>query len=73
MNLRSRLKKLESRRFDATGLVPRSEAWFAFWEEQFDRSVAGEDLEFALFPIEVIDRIVEETERARAAIEGGRN
>ena len=42
MNLASRLKKLESRRFDNTGLVPRSDAWFAFWEDIFDRSIAGE-------------------------------
>ena len=39
MNLASRLKKLESRWFDATGLVPHSESWFAFWEDQFDRLV----------------------------------
>jgi hypothetical protein len=27
MNLKSRLRKLECRRFDSTGLVPQSEAW----------------------------------------------
>jgi hypothetical protein len=59
MNLVSRLKKLESRRFDAAGLVPHSDAWFAFWEDKLDRSIAGEDVECAGFPLEVIDRIVE--------------
>ena len=35
MNLKSRLRKLEmSRRLDASGLVPRSYAWFAFWEDK---------------------------------------
>ena len=63
MNLASRLKKLESRRFDTTGLVLRSDAWFAFWEDKFDRSIAGEDVECAGFPPEVIDRIVEAADR----------
>jgi hypothetical protein len=63
MNLTRRLKKLESRRYDATGLVPRSEAWFAFWENQFDRLVGGDDIGGARIPIEVVHRMVEEVDR----------
>jgi hypothetical protein len=59
MNLKSRLRKLESaRRIDASGFAPRSEAWFTYWEDIFDRSIAGEDVECAGFPLEVIDRMV---------------
>ncbi len=63
MNLKSRLRKLESRRFDASGLVPHSDAWFAFWEDKFDRSIAGEQVECAGFPLAVIDRLVEAADR----------
>lgn len=44
MNLESRLRKLESWQFDSTGLVPHSEAWFAFWEDKLERSIAGDRL-----------------------------
>ena len=59
MNPERRLRKLESRRFDVGGLVPHSDAWFAFREDKFDRSSSGENVECAGFPLEVIDRIVE--------------
>jgi hypothetical protein len=59
MNLDKRLRKLESaRRIDASGFVPRSEAWFTYWEDILDRNIAGEDVECAGFPLEVIDRVV---------------
>ena len=67
MNLERRLRKLESRRFDVGGLVPQSDAWFAFWEDKFERSVNGEDVECAGFPLAVIDRIVEAADRDRMA------
>jgi hypothetical protein len=58
-NLTRRVRKLESQRFDATGLVPHSDAWFAFWEDKLYRSFDGEDVDMAGFSIAVIDRIVE--------------
>jgi len=61
-NLARRLRKLEGRRTDATGLVPHSEAWFAYYEDQCDRFGAGEDV--PCIPLAVIDRIVEEADRA---------
>jgi hypothetical protein len=68
MNLDRRLRKLESgRRIDASGLVPRSDAWFTYWEDKFDRSVNGENVECAGFPLAVIDRLVEAADRDRMA------
>jgi hypothetical protein len=61
-NLLGRLQKLEARLTDATGLVPHSEAWFAYYEDQCERFAAGEDVPY--IPLAVIDRIVEEGDRA---------
>ena len=63
-----RLQKLEGRLTNATGLVPHSEAWFAYYEDQFARWEVGED--FPCIPLAVIDRIIEDADReeqARAA------
>jgi hypothetical protein len=56
-NVLKRIRKLESARFDNTGLVPYSDAWFTFWEEKVGRLVDGEDVECRGFSIAVIDRI----------------
>jgi len=63
-NLVRRLQKLERRLTDAS-LVPHSEAWFAYYEDQCDRFAAGEDV--PSIPLAVIDRIVEEGDRAEQA------
>jgi hypothetical protein len=60
-----RLKKLKSRQFDETGLVPDSDAWHEFYRGQLDRLIAGEDV--PRIPLAVIDRIVEEVDRAEQA------
>ena len=67
-DLLRRVQRLEVRLTDATGLVPHSEAWFAYYEDQFARWEVGE--EFPLIPLAVIDRIIEDADReeqARAA------
>lgn len=61
-NLLRRLQKLEERLTDATGLVPHSEAWFAYYEDQCERFAAGEEVPH--IPLAVIDRIMEEADRA---------
>jgi hypothetical protein len=61
-NLSRRLCRLESQRFDVTGLVPNSGACFAYYENQFDRLIAGEDIGY--LPLAVIDGIVEAADRA---------
>lgn len=62
MNIERRIRKLESVLVDATGLIPHSEAWFAYYEDQCDRFAAGEDVPY--IPLAVVDRIVEEGDRA---------
>ena len=47
---------------DATGLVPHSDAWFAYYEEQLARWEVGE--EFPYIPLAVSDRLLEESDRA---------
>ena len=66
-NLHQRLQKLETRSTDGIGLVPRSEAWFAFWEDKLTRSMDGEDIDMRGFTLAVIDRIVEECDHAAQA------
>ena len=41
-NLLARIRKLETRFNDNTGLVPHSEEWFAYWENIIARYIAGE-------------------------------
>jgi hypothetical protein len=66
--LARRVGKLESSLTDASGLVPHSDAWFAYYEDQFDRLVDGEDVPY--IPLAVIDRIVEEGDRAEQVLRG---
>jgi len=66
-NLVRRVQNLEGRLTDATGLVPHSDAWFAFWEDKLDRSMNGEDVDMKGFTLAVIDRIVEAGDRAEQA------
>jgi hypothetical protein len=67
MNLSRRIKKLEAARIDATGLVPHSEAWFAFYEDKLFRLMNGEDIGNMQIPIAVTDRIIAEADRADEA------
>ena len=64
-NLVRRLRKLEAANYDSTGLVPHSEAWFAYYEDQFARWEVGED--FPCIPLAVIDRIIEASDREAEA------
>ena len=68
-SLARRLKKLEAARFDATGLVPHTEAWFAYYTDLLVRNMGGEEIEYCgKFPIEVIDRLVELADREEEAM-----
>ena len=49
------------------GLVPHSEAWFAFWEDKFDRLMDGEAVDMRGFTLAVTDRIIERADRAEQA------
>ena len=41
--LLQRIRRLESRLTDTTGLAPYSEPWFAYWEDIFERFTADEN------------------------------
>ena len=63
-NLQNRLRRLETRFTDNTGLAPHSEQWFAYWEDIIDRLLAGEEPVFyGRIPIEVTDRMIERADR----------
>ena len=62
-NISRRLSRLEAQRFDVTGLIPHSDAWFAYWEDKLARNIEGEEVDFTGFSIEVVDRIVEAADR----------
>lgn len=57
-SLTNRVRKLEAKYLDATGLIPHSEAWFTFWEAKLDLLLAGEDIGNVRIPIEVTDRLI---------------
>jgi hypothetical protein len=52
-NLLRRLRKLETRLTDGTGLVPRSEAWLNYWKRKMEQYVS----ERGGIPMEAIDAI----------------
>jgi hypothetical protein len=62
-NLARRLKKLESVGRHATGLVPHSDAWFAFYEDKLFRLMDGEDIGNIRVPLDVTDRLIAESDR----------
>jgi hypothetical protein len=77
-NILRRIKKLEKRLTDASGLVPNSEAWFDYWKNLYDEYLeAYERSELTGeappdYPkgitLAFLDRIVEEADRADGLI-----
>ena len=55
--------QLESQQLDATGLVPHSDGWFAFWEDKLYRLMNGEDIGNLRIPLAVGDRITTAADR----------
>ena len=67
-NLVRRVRKLETRLTDFTGIVTHSREWFAFWEERIGQIAAGEGPSFAgRILLEVIDSIIAAAEDERQA------
>ena len=67
VNLLARIRRLEARFNDFTGLVPHSEEWFTYWEDIIDRYLAGEEPEHSgNVPLEVVDRMIERADREEA-------
>jgi len=42
-NVLQRIKELESRSVDGSGLIPHSQAWLEFWRQQFHLYGAGQE------------------------------
>jgi hypothetical protein len=58
-NLLRRLRKLETRRTDNSGLAPRSEAWLDYWGHRIGQLLAGVgQRETGRIPLEAIDALV---------------
>ena len=67
VNLRARIRSLETRFNDNTGLVPHSEEWFTYWEGIIGRYITGEEPEHrGNVPPEVVDRMIERAHREEA-------
>jgi hypothetical protein len=57
--LESRLRKLEARLTDRSGLVPHTEAWWDYWMPRVDRLITGEEAgEPGGIPLAVCDAII---------------
>jgi hypothetical protein len=67
-NLRRRLRKLEARLTDSSGLIPNSQAWLDYWLPKVDRIIFGEGGDSSeRIPIAVIDAIVAAGEKRESA------
>ena len=71
-NILRRLRRLETRFTDHTGLVPDSEPWYAYWVVIFDRLMSGENPTYpGNFPLSVADRMIERADREAGIIHEG--
>jgi hypothetical protein len=60
-NLLRRLRKLESRLTDRSGLAPGSETWLEYWGEKLDRFLSeGDPKPINGMPLAFIDAIIAE-------------
>jgi len=60
-NLHRRLRKLEAKMTDHSGLASHSAAWFAHWNERYDRFLTTRDAEAIQgIPLAYVDAILAE-------------
>jgi hypothetical protein len=57
-NLSRRLRKLEIRLTDASGLVPHSEEWFEHWMQKVDEYLQGGNPDLRGMPLAAIDTLI---------------
>ena len=58
-SLLRRVRKLETRLTDVSGLAPRSEAWLDYWKRRLERLLDGVgQRETGRIPLEAVDAIV---------------
>jgi len=59
MHFERRLRKLEARLTDRSGVVPNTEAWWDYWLPRVDSLIIGEEPgEPGCIPLEVCDAII---------------
>jgi len=60
-NLHRRLRKLEAKMTDQSGLAPHSAAWFAHWNERYNRFLTTRDADAIQgMPLAYVDAILAE-------------
>jgi hypothetical protein len=58
-NILRRLRKLETRWTDSSGLVPHSEDWLDYWGHRIERLLGGDGQgETGRIPLEAVDALV---------------
>jgi hypothetical protein len=57
-NLGGRLRKLEARFTDSSGLIPLSPEWMAYWGDRLTRMMDGEVGEPSRVPIQFTDALL---------------
>ncbi|MGA1989784.1 MAG: hypothetical protein ABSH46_01885 [Bryobacteraceae bacterium] len=58
-NLLRRVRKLETRLTDSSGLAPHSEDWRDYWEHRIERLLGGQAQgETGRIPLEAVDALV---------------
>ncbi len=55
-NLLRRVRKLETRLTDVSGVAPYSRAWLDYWKHRIERLLAGEPT--GRIPLEAVDALV---------------
>ena len=65
-NLLTRLRKLEAKLTDRSGLVPRTKRWLDYWLPKVDSVIRGELSEPGCIPLEVIDAVVAGDQRGES-------
>jgi hypothetical protein len=71
-NILKRLRRLETRLTDTSGLAPHTEAWLDYWGRRIERHLGGDaQREPGRIPLEAIDAIVAAS-TAETACEGMR-
>jgi hypothetical protein len=62
-----RLRKLEARLTDRSGLVPHTKRWFDYWMVRLEQLIDGERPDESI-PIEFCDALIAAADRTDAAI-----
>jgi hypothetical protein len=65
--LERRLRKLEARLTDRSGLVPYTELWFDYWAARLDKAINGEEVDEKI-PLEFLQAVLARAEAGDATV-----